>query len=237
MTLKMVLSFSPVSHDFGDMQEGQTDSATFEIWSSGSGTLEYRLKPCCEWVIVTPRDRASAGEHDIITVNVDTTGLSIGHYHCDIMIDSNGGSGNFAVDLDVISGGSEVLDQEQTQYGRDFMIYSDDWGVQSFKPTLATLTKIELYIGKTGSLSSDLVVSIRDSLTRSDLTSISKSASEVPSSPGWIEFGFSDISVTPGDTYYIVVRTSSGSSFDYYIWGTGYNTPYDDGSLWNSRSS
>jgi hypothetical protein len=76
MTLKMMLSFSPTSHDFGDMQEGQTDRTTFEIWNSGSGTLEYRLKPCCEWTMVTPRDGTSTGEYDTITVTIETVAIS-----------------------------------------------------------------------------------------------------------------------------------------------------------------
>ncbi len=31
------------SHDFGDMEESQNDSTTFEIWNSGTGTLIWTL--------------------------------------------------------------------------------------------------------------------------------------------------------------------------------------------------
>jgi len=34
------LSCSPTSHDFGTVQEGQTYQTTFEIWNSGTGTLQ-----------------------------------------------------------------------------------------------------------------------------------------------------------------------------------------------------
>ena len=37
------LTFSPSSHDFCDMHEGDMDSTTFEIRNSGTGTLTYSL--------------------------------------------------------------------------------------------------------------------------------------------------------------------------------------------------
>jgi len=44
-----ILAYSPSSHDFGDMLEGQTDSTTFEIWNSGTGTLTYSLSESLEF--------------------------------------------------------------------------------------------------------------------------------------------------------------------------------------------
>ena len=98
-----ILSYSPSSHNFGDMLEGQTDSTTFEIWNSGAGTLSYSLSEACSWVSVTPTSGSSTGEHDTITVNIDTTGLSLGSHTCDISITSNGGSGTFSIEVNVIS--------------------------------------------------------------------------------------------------------------------------------------
>jgi hypothetical protein len=43
------LSYSPESHDFCDMCEGETDNTTFEIWNSGTDTLTYSLSETCDW--------------------------------------------------------------------------------------------------------------------------------------------------------------------------------------------
>ncbi|RLF79956.1 hypothetical protein DRN38_04820, partial [Thermococci archaeon] len=97
------LSFNPTYHNFGSIGEGKTASATFEIWNSGTGTLEYSLSESAGWLSVSPSDGNSTGEHDSITFSVDTTGLSVGSYSADIVIDSNGGSGSFSVSLDVVN--------------------------------------------------------------------------------------------------------------------------------------
>ena len=96
------LSYSPASHDFGDKCEGVTDSTTFEIWNSGTGTLTYSLSESCGWVEVNPAGGSSTGEHDTITVDIDTTGLSEGTHTCDITINSNDGSGTFTVTVNVV---------------------------------------------------------------------------------------------------------------------------------------
>jgi parallel beta-helix repeat protein len=111
------------------------------------------------------------------------------------------------------------------------------WYAQSFKPTLNTLTKVELYIDRTGTPPDDLVVSIRDTPTGSDLTSISVPASMIPSSPDWVEFDLTDISVTPDSTYFIIMHTEGGDWSNHYLWSYAYNTAYVDGSLWRSSNS
>ncbi|HEC94378.1 MAG TPA: DUF1573 domain-containing protein, partial [Thermoplasmatales archaeon] len=97
------LSYSPTSHNFGEKAEGETDSTTFSVWNSGSGLLEYELLETCEWVTVSPLDGESTGEHDTITVSIDTTGLTEGLYTCDISITSNGGNGIFTVRVTVFT--------------------------------------------------------------------------------------------------------------------------------------
>jgi hypothetical protein len=96
------LSYSPASHDFGDKCEGETDSTTFELWNSGTGTLTYSLSETCGWVEVNPTSGSSTGEHDGITVDIDTAGLSEGSYICNISISSNGGNGTFTVTVNII---------------------------------------------------------------------------------------------------------------------------------------
>ena len=97
-----ILSYSPTSHNFGDKCEGETDSTTFEIWNPGTGTLTYSLSESCGWIDVHPTSGSSTGEHDTITVDIGTTGLSEGSHTCDISISSNGGSGTFTVTVNII---------------------------------------------------------------------------------------------------------------------------------------
>ena len=145
-----------------------------------------------------------------------------------------------SIEKTIIVIAAEIVDQEQTQHDYDYAIYSilgSRYGGQSFKPTLETLNKVDLLVDKTGNPSDDLVVSIRDSLTGSDLTSVSLSYSDIPSTSGWVEFDFPNISITPDNTYYIVMGTSGGSTLDCYNWGYGYDTPYTDGAYQSGRQT
>jgi C1A family cysteine protease len=121
------------------------------------------------------------------------------------------------------------LDQQQEKSGNIYLIYNSRWLSQSFTPTYDKLSNIELLLGKYGSPPNDVVVSIRSSLTGSDLTSVVLSPNSIPDEEDWIEFDFNDIVVTPGNTYYIVVHTSSGSTSNCYIWSFGFSTPYTNG--------
>jgi hypothetical protein len=96
------LSYSPASHNFGDKCEGETNSTTFDVWNSDIGTLTYSLSESCGWVDVHPTGGSSTGEHNTITVDMDTTGLSEGSHTCDISISSNGGSETFTVTVNVV---------------------------------------------------------------------------------------------------------------------------------------
>jgi len=96
------LSIDPLGFDFGDKAEGITDSASFEIWTDGEETLEYSISESCSWVKVTPMSGNSAGEHDTITVDINTSDLSFGTHTCEITIDSNLGSNVFTVVVDVV---------------------------------------------------------------------------------------------------------------------------------------
>ncbi|HHH79652.1 MAG TPA: carboxypeptidase regulatory-like domain-containing protein [Thermoplasmatales archaeon] len=67
--------------------------------------MNYTLSESCDWVSVSPLSGNSSGEHDTITVSVDTTGLSEGTlYTCEIFISSNDGTGTFTVQLYVMEG-------------------------------------------------------------------------------------------------------------------------------------
>jgi hypothetical protein len=92
------LAFNPQTYYFGAIPENTTDSTTFDIWNSGSGTLSYDLSWDTTWVNVTPTTGTSTGEHDTITVTISTVGMTPGEtYQCSIQIQSNGGNKVFFV--------------------------------------------------------------------------------------------------------------------------------------------
>lgn len=93
------LEFSPKSYDFGKLREGDVESTTFEIWSSNSMALDYNFVEEYDWLTVTPQSGESNGEHDTITVTVDTSYMSNGLHNADIEIESNGGEGVFHIQL------------------------------------------------------------------------------------------------------------------------------------------
>lgn len=99
------LCYYPESHDFGYMQPGETASTTFEICAccGCTGTISYTLIENCSWLDVHPKKGTSSGERDVITVYVNTTGLSEGSYVYPIKIESNAGEGVFTVSLKVVN--------------------------------------------------------------------------------------------------------------------------------------
>ena len=231
------LSYNPISHNFGEIMMGNPGHTQFEIWNSGSGELGYSLFPDCGWVEVNPSRGNSFGEHDIINVDVDTTGLELGLHTCNVEIDSNGGTETYTVQIIVIPMVIDELDQIQSHRDNYFNIYNDRWGAQSFIPTMNTLTRVDLYMKKTGSPSSDITISIKDSLTGPDLTSVLKSEGDIPTSVDWLSFDFPDIDIIPGETYFIVFGSNGGSIISSYNIGFSYGNQYPDGSLWYSGDS
>ena len=74
------LLYDPDSYFFRNMGLDETDSTTFEIWNGGTGTLSYTLSENAEWASVSPTSGSSTGEHDSITVSVDTSNIVVGNY-------------------------------------------------------------------------------------------------------------------------------------------------------------
>ena len=95
------MEYSPGYYEFEDMNTGETSSTSFDIWNSGTGILTYNLSENCSWVTLSTTSGSSTGEHDTITVTVDTTSLSEGAYSCDITIVSNAGTGVFTVTANI----------------------------------------------------------------------------------------------------------------------------------------
>jgi hypothetical protein len=92
------LAFYPQSHYFGIVMEGVTEETTFDIWNSGTGTVSYSLSWGESWVTVFPTSGTSTGEHDLIAVTINTTGLPLGStQECYIDIESNVGTKQFVL--------------------------------------------------------------------------------------------------------------------------------------------
>ena len=97
-----VLYVNPISHDFGTMNEGQTDSWSFDITNTGGGTLSWNVSESLSWVTsVDPASGTTVAETDSVTVNIDTTGLAPGHYDGNISVTSDGGSQDVYVEVTV----------------------------------------------------------------------------------------------------------------------------------------
>jgi len=97
-----LLVFSPQTYNFGYVPQNVTQSTTFDIWNGGNATLNYTLSLTKDWVTVTPKKGSSIGEHDPITVTINTHGLQNGvTYQCDIDIISNGGNDVFPITVTI----------------------------------------------------------------------------------------------------------------------------------------
>jgi len=127
----------------------------------------------------------------------------------------------------------DQIDQQQTvDSGVSWSISENGYYAQSFTPTLGQLTRVELKLYKQGN-PDGLRISIRSSLTGSDLTSKYLSGSSISTSVAWHEFNFPDITVTTGNTYYIVWDPVGVPDFNNnFFWRVGTVNPYISGSAW-----
>jgi len=101
------------------------------------------------------------------------------------------------------------------------------------------LTKVLLKIEKPIVIEAPLELSIRKNLNGSELTYIPVPSSQIPFYIYWSEFDFPDIEVEIGETYYIVLRTTSPSGKS-YRWLDNYNPigdSYENGKQWISFNS
>ena len=101
------LVYSPTSHDFGNVAEGQLYETTFEIWNGGTGTLTWSLGIIHTWISPNPTHGKSDGYWDkvTVTVTIDTTGLSLGSHSGFVSITANDGGGvrYFNIDCNVVT--------------------------------------------------------------------------------------------------------------------------------------
>lgn len=98
------LEFEPKSHDFGSLLPGVQLNTTFEIWRGGSCCeIIYAIAEEYPYLSVFPTSGSSNGEHDLITVMLDSTGVPYGVYRCPLNITSDyGGNGVYWVNFSVV---------------------------------------------------------------------------------------------------------------------------------------
>jgi uncharacterized delta-60 repeat protein len=85
------ISCSPSSFSFTATQGwSNPPSQTLEIWNSGGGTLSWSVSDNAAWLSLSPASGNSTGEHDPVTVSVDTSGMSAGSYNATITISAPG---------------------------------------------------------------------------------------------------------------------------------------------------
>ena len=81
------ISFSPGSISFTAPQGGANPrDRELEIWNSGGGTLNWTLSCSASWLGVDSTAGSSTGEHDVIAVSANITGMSGGGYSATISI-------------------------------------------------------------------------------------------------------------------------------------------------------
>ena len=162
-----------------------------------------------------------------------------------------------SIGVTTLDGTVEVVDQQQySNCGWGVSVRTRYWEAQSFIPTLETLTKIKVKISKTAYWTpSDINITlhIRTSLTGEDLVNLTQEVGpirdnwleyEIPLSryylvfyTKWLEYDFPDLTVIPGNKYYIILESDAGTIDKHYLWVFQRNNGYNDGEAWSSNDS
>ncbi|MBD3263569.1 MAG: LPXTG cell wall anchor domain-containing protein [Candidatus Omnitrophica bacterium] len=167
-----------------------------------------------------------------------------GEYNAPVTLFINAGSLNAGATKSTRLFWYDASTLDQYCYGTDydFAIYGSRWGYQSFIPTMNTLDKVILNLKKSNSPSGSVYVEIFDNPDTDEasaLASVSMSTSNIGTSYAEKTFNFDpDLTVTTGNTYYIVIRAPSGTATgsNYVQWNFGGND-YSDGLFAYSSNS
>ena len=159
----------------------------------------------------------------------------------------------------IITSEDEIIDQFQTEdraegsIGPWGCVCNTKWRAQSFIPTVNILSKVTLELKQPQNNPITFDIFIRNNLTGKNL--VEQSVEVEPTyifGSVWIEFDFPDLGVTPGETYYMILRSktshcgstvwcnnqdsSMGRDPDSYPVGVGY-VSYDSGKNWECPHS
>jgi hypothetical protein len=123
------LTVDPLSHDFGTMNMGETDSWSFDITNTGGGTLTWNISESLSWLTVDPASGTTIAETDTITVDIDTTGLSPGEYNGMISVTSDGGNQDVSAEVSVTGSPQFPTNRRVAVSGSDvYVAYIDSNG-------------------------------------------------------------------------------------------------------------
>jgi len=82
---------SPASLSFSATEGGSNPAAkTFEVWNSGTGTLNWAVSDNAAWLTLAPPSGSSTGEHDVVTASVNIGSMTDGDYSGTITIAATG---------------------------------------------------------------------------------------------------------------------------------------------------
>jgi hypothetical protein len=118
---------------------------------------------------------------------------------------------------------SEKIDQSQERDEGAVSIRNMEW--QEFVPVVKKLLRVEVKIKIGDGETTSIRLSIEQPLG-TILSSTELPASEIPTTPDWVSFDMQDITLKPGEIYYIKLSTSSNAL---YYWCGASNNPYPNG--------
>lgn len=153
-----------------------------------------------------------------------------------------GTKGSDITDAIMVTGDGDILDQYNTEVSGDVLVdsgcwYSESWKyAQSFTPSFTILTRIEIYMYKSGNGGwRSYTAEIKNTINGSNLTyALIEDCWYLPHEDSWIEFDFPDINVVPGQTYYLVLTPGEcyWSLKFYFLLYYGQPDPYSRGEAW-----
>jgi hypothetical protein len=81
------IALSPPLLQFSCWEGGDDpNDRTLSARNTGGGTLYWQISEDCTWLQAEPNTGASAGEVDTVTVSVDSNGLTVGNYECQLAV-------------------------------------------------------------------------------------------------------------------------------------------------------
>lgn len=164
------------------------------------------------------------------------------------LYDSNYGDSSYGLDFSMNTCWDEFVkqyltapidsdvDQYQTNYSTAtamLVCQYYNW-TQSFVPIKDHISKVELKIKRNGDVSANLKLTLRQDKDGEDLTTATISYDQVPdASFDWVGFDVTDVTMHPGQTYYLILSTKEDNIKNCYSWA-GCKDPesYPNGDVW-----
>jgi len=126
----------------------------------------------------------------------------------------------------------EEIDQIQQIQNAYHSLYGNWRFAQSFHSNATMISKVELYLKKTGNPTGTIQLNILKGNISGDIVfSTTKNASEINNTYEWISFDSSDFLVDSSKEYYLILNTSGGNFNNCYHWGCSDTDQYSNGIL------